>query len=143
MLVDSCCEEFMSKIEDFLKKKKILIVDDESFMRTILNSVLKHIGFSGISEARDGKSALSMLKANKFDICLCDWEMPGVNGVDLFKEIQGSEELKDLIFVMITSHAEADKVQEAKEVGIKEYITKPFNENVIRKKLVKLLSEQL
>ena len=130
----------MDSLESYLKSKKILIVDDESFMRSVLSGIVKHLGFLGVSEARDGRSALEMLKAKPFDICFCDWEMPGMNGIELYKEIKSNDELKDLIFIMITGHTEAEKVQEAIECGIKEYIAKPFNENVIRKKMISVLS---
>jgi len=130
----------MSDIESYLKSKKILIVDDEAFMRSVLSGIVKHLGFLGVSEARDGKSALDMLNSKPFDVCFCDWEMPGMSGIDLYKEIQNKEEFKDLTFIMITGHTEADKVQEAIECGIKEYIAKPFNENVIRKKIISVLS---
>lgn len=130
----------MSDLEEFLKSKKILIVDDESFMRSVLSGIVKHLGFYGVSEARDGKSALEMLKAKPFDVCFCDWEMPGMSGIELYEEIKSNEELKNVIFIMITGHTQAEKVQQAIECGIKEYIAKPFNENVIRKKLIKVLS---
>lgn len=130
----------MKDIDSVLKSKKILIVDDESFMRTVLSGIIKHMGFIGVSEARDGKAALEMLRAKSFDICFCDWEMPGMNGLDLFNEIKADEVLKDVKFVMVTGNSEAEKVKEAIESGIKEYIAKPFNEVVIRKKLIKVLS---
>jgi len=130
----------MKDIDSVLKSKKILIVDDESFMRTVLGGIIKHMGFLGVSEARDGKSALEILRARPFDICFCDWEMPGMNGLDLFNEIKADEELNHVKFIMVTGNSEAEKVKEAIESGIKEYIAKPFNEVVIRKKLIKVLS---
>ena len=130
----------MKDIDAVLKSKKILIVDDEPFMRTVLNGIIKHIGFLNVSEARDGKSALAMLKAKSFDVCFCDWEMPGMNGLDLFNEVKADDSLSHLGFVMVTGNSEADKVKEAIESGIKEYIAKPFNEDVIRQKLVKVLA---
>jgi len=130
----------MKDLDAVLKSKKILIVDDESFMRTVLSGIIKHMGFMGVSEARDGKSALDMLKAKPFDVCFCDWEMPGMSGLDLFNEIKSDESLSQLNFVMVTGNSEAEKVKEAIESGIKEYIAKPFNEVVIRQKLIKVLS---
>lgn len=130
----------MKNLEKIFESKKILIVDDESFMRTVLNGMIKHIGFKSVSEARDGKSALEMLKAKGFDVCFCDWEMPGVSGLEVFEEVKRDESLKDMKFIMVTGNIEASKVKEAMEHGITEYIAKPFNEDVIRQKLVKVLS---
>jgi len=131
----------MKKIEKILESKKILVVDDESFMRTVLNGIIKHLGFRHVSEARDGKSAYEMLKNKPFDVCFCDWEMPGMSGLELFKKIQQEDALKSISFVMVTGNVEAEKVKEAVESGVKEYIAKPFNEDIIRQKLVKVLTE--
>ena len=130
----------MKDIDSVLKSKKILIVDDESFMRTVLGGIIKHLGFLGVSEARDGKSALDMLRAKPFDVCFCDWEMPGMSGLELFNEMKADESLSKVGFVMVTGNSEAEKVKQAIESGIKEYIAKPFNEVIIRQKLVKILS---
>lgn len=131
----------MADIESFLKSKKILIVDDEAFMRSVLSGIVKHMGFTDVSEARDAKSALEMLSAKPFDVCFCDWEMPGMSGLEFYSKVRENEELKNLAFIMITGHTASEKVKEAIDAGIKEYIAKPFNENVIRKTLVKVLSK--
>jgi len=131
----------MNKLDKILESKKILIVDDESFMRTVLNGIVKHIGFKAVSEARDGKAALDMLKVKSFDVCFCDWEMPGMTGLEVFQELKNNDELKGIRFVMVTGNIEASKVKEAMEHGITEYIAKPFNEDIIRQKLVKVLSQ--
>lgn len=130
----------MKKIEKVLRSKKILIVDDESFMRTVLGGIIKHLGFIGVSEARDGKTALNILKENSFDVCFCDWEMPGMSGLEVFKELKENENLNNLKFVMVTGNNQAEKVKEAIEFGVHGYIAKPFNEKIIREKLIKVLS---
>lgn len=132
----------MADLKNALRSKKILIVDDEPFMRTLLGSTIKHIGFKDISEAKDANSALTMLSSKPFDIIFCDWEMPGMTGLELFKQIKETEELKSVQFVMVTGHTQASLVKEAIECGVTQYIAKPFNEGVIRKKLVKLLSKK-
>lgn len=131
----------MNKIEKVLESKKILIVDDESFMRTVLSGIIKHLGFRSVSEARDGKSALEMLKAKPFDVCFCDWEMPGLSGLELFEQIKNNPDLNRVRFVMVTGNIEAEKVKEAIDHGIEEYVVKPFNEVTIRQKLIKVLTE--
>ncbi|MCK5334518.1 MAG: response regulator [Gammaproteobacteria bacterium] len=131
----------MADLEDYLKSKKILVVDDEAFMRTVLGGTIKHIGFTDVSEVRDAKSALAILNAKPFDVCFCDWEMPGMSGLELFKQIKEDQELKNLKFIMVTGTIDSSKVKEAIESGVNEYIAKPFNEDIIRQKLVKVLSQ--
>lgn len=116
----------------------ILIVDDFATMRRILRNVLKQIGFTSIKEADDGKSALKELKKKKFDLVLCDWNMPEMSGIDLLKAIRADDELKDMPFVMVTAEAQRDNILEAVKAGANNYIVKPFTADTIGEKLKKV-----
>ena len=120
---------------------KILIVDDFATMRKILNNILKKIGFTNISEAANGKTALEKLKNEKFDLVFCDWNMPGMLGIDLLKTIRKDDELKKLPFVMVTAEAMKDNIIKAVKAGVTSYIEKPFSAEEVRVKLNKILSE--
>ncbi|UCD91288.1 MAG: chemotaxis response regulator CheY [Desulfobacterales bacterium] len=117
---------------------KVLIVDDFATMRRILRNILKQIGFTNISEADDGKSALKVLKKEKFDLILCDWNMPEMQGIDLLKEIRSDDELKDLPFIMVTAEAQKDNIVEAVKAGVSNYIVKPFTAETVSEKLNKV-----
>jgi len=67
---------------------KVLVVDDFATMRRILKNILKQIGFTNISEADDGKIALTELKKEKFDLILCDWNMPQMSGLELLTALK-------------------------------------------------------
>jgi len=125
----------MNKFSEIIENKRILIVDDEGFMRIVLSGIVKHIGCKRVLEARDGKAALAMLEDGGIDVVFCDWEMPGMSGVELFEKLKESDLLESLKFVMVTGNASAEDVQKAVAMGIKEYIVKPFNELIIMKKL--------
>ncbi|MDH5516409.1 MAG: response regulator [Gammaproteobacteria bacterium] len=130
----------MAELKKTLQDKKVLIVDDESLMRVFLNGIIKRIGFKSVSEARDGKSALDMLSAKPFDLVFCDWEMPGMNGLELYQKIKEVDEYKHLIFIMTTGNTGSAHVKEAIDNGIRFYIAKPFNESSVRKQLAKALA---
>lgn len=67
---------------------KVLIVDDFATMRKILRNILKQIGFTNITEVDDGKSGPKALQKEKFDLVLCDWNMPGMPGIDLLRAVR-------------------------------------------------------
>ena len=67
---------------------KFLVVDDFSTMRRIIKSVLNDLGFSNITEADDGSTALPLLRDGEFDFLITDWNMPGMPGLDLLKAVR-------------------------------------------------------
>ncbi len=118
---------------------KVLIVDDFATMRKILNNILKEIGFTNISQADSGKTALEKLKNEKFGLVFCDWNMPGMLGIDLLKTIRADDELKDLPFVMVTAEAMQDNIIQAVKAGVTSYIEKPFSAETVRQELNRIL----
>ncbi len=116
----------------------VLIVDDFATMRRILRNILKEIGFTKISEADDGKSALKILKEEIFDLILCDWNMPEMPGLELLNKIRADGELKKIPFVMVTAEAQKDNIMEAVKAGVNSYVVKPFTAEIINKKLQKV-----
>ena len=75
---------------------KILIVDDFSTMRRIIKNLLRDLGFNNTQEADDGTTALPMLKKGDFQFVITDWNMPGMQGIDLLKAIRADDKLKSL-----------------------------------------------
>ncbi len=120
---------------------KILVVDDFSSMRRIIKNTLKQIGFKTILEADDGTTALAMLKNQKVDLILSDWNMPKMSGLELLKEIRRDEELKDIPFFMITAEAQKDNVIQAVQAGVSNYVVKPFTADSIKQKLERTLDK--
>ncbi len=118
---------------------KILVVDDFATMRKILSNILKEIGFTNISQAINGKIALEKLKNEKFDLVFCDWNMPGMLGIDLLKTIRKDDELKKLPFVMVTAEAMKGNIIKAVKAGVTSYIEKPFSAETVRQELNKIL----
>lgn len=117
---------------------KVLVVDDFATMRRIVKNVLKQIGFTNISEADDGKTALKALKGEKFDLILCDWNMPEMSGLEVLKQMKSDDALKDIPFVMVTAEAQKDNIIEAVKAGVNSYIVKPFTAETIGEKLKKM-----
>jgi two-component system chemotaxis response regulator CheY len=107
-------------------------------MRRILRNILKQIGFTDINEADDGSTALKELKKEKYDLILCDWNMPEMPGIDLINAIRADDELKGIPFVMITAEAQKDNIIGAVKAGVNSYVVKPFTAETIGEKLKKV-----
>ena len=122
------------------KSLKVLVVDDFATMRRIITGFLKELGFSNIQEADDGKTALPMLQANKFDLMISDWNMPGMNGLDLLKAVRADANLAKLPVLLVTAEAKKEQIVEAAKAGVNGYVVKPFTANTLLGKLGKVLA---
>ena len=120
------------------KNMKILIVDDFSTMRCIVKNLLRDLGFNNTVEADDGITALPMLKRGDFDFVVTDWNMPGMQGIDLLRHIRADEQLKHLPVLMITAEAKREQIIEAAQAGVNGYIIKPFNAATLKEKITKV-----
>ena len=121
---------------------KILVVDDFSTMRRIIKNLLRDLGFNNTSEADDGLTALPMLKSGKFDLLVTDWNMPGIQGIDLLKAVRADadEELKKIPVLMVTAEQKKEQIVEAAQAGVNGYIVKPFTALILKEKLEKIFA---
>nr|WP_199399515.1 chemotaxis response regulator CheY [Candidatus Enterovibrio escacola] len=117
---------------------KILIVDDFSTMRRIVKNLLRDLGFSNTVEADDGLTALPILKKGGIDFVVTDWNMPGMQGIDLLKNIRADDSLKHLPVLMITAEAKREQIVEAAQAGVNGYIVKPFTATTLKEKIDKI-----
>ncbi|CAM2957433.1 MULTISPECIES: chemotaxis response regulator CheY [Moritella] len=120
------------------KQIKILIVDDFSTMRRIIKNLLRDLGFSNTYEADDGNTALPMLKNGDYDFVVTDWNMPGMQGIDLLKEIRKDQALCHIPVLMVTAEAKREQIIEAAQSGVNGYIIKPFTAATLKEKLEKI-----
>jgi two-component system chemotaxis response regulator CheY len=120
------------------KNMKILIVDDFSTMRRIVKNLLRDLGFNNTQEADDGQTALPMLKTGKFDFLVTDWNMPGMDGLALLKEVRADENLKDMPVLMVTAEAKREQIITAAQAGVNGYVVKPFTAATLKEKIEKI-----
>ena len=117
---------------------KILVVDDFSTMRRIIKNLLKDLGFSIIQEADDGSTALPMLQQGDFDFVVTDWNMPGMQGIDLLRAIRADDSLKHLPVLMVTAETKKEQIVAAAQAGVNGYVVKPFTAATLKEKLEKI-----
>jgi two-component system chemotaxis response regulator CheY len=117
---------------------KILIVDDFSTMRRIVKNLLRDLGFTNTEEADDGNTALPMLQSGKFDFLVTDWNMPGMNGLDLLKAVRADENLSSMPVLMVTAESKREQIVEAAQAGVNGYVVKPFTAGTLEEKINKI-----
>ena len=116
---------------------RAIVIDDSKSIRSILCKILVGIGFS-VEEAANGLEALDLVKKEKVDLALVDWNMPDMDGCEFIQEVRKSKHLRDMRMIMVTTETAISKVAEALEAGADEYIMKPFTREIIIEKLALL-----
>jgi len=119
---------------------KFLVVDDFATIRRIVKGVINELGFSNVTEADDGSTALPLLRDGNFDFLITDWNMPGMPGLDLLKAVRANPKLAKLPVLMVTAEAKREQIIAAAQAGVDGYIIKPFTAEVLKKKLTKILN---
>ena len=111
----------------------VLVVDDSGTMRKIIIRSLNALGVKNTTEAADGSQAFQLFQGQAFDIVLSDWNMPNMSGIELLKAIRGTGSKVPVI--LITTESEKNRVLEAVQAGVSDYLVKPFDTDGLRKKL--------
>jgi len=117
----------------------ILVVDDFKTMRRILTNLLGQLGFNNVLTANNGQEALQKLLNEDVDFVISDWNMEPVTGLELLREIRGSDKLKNLPFIMVSAENKMEAILAAKQAGVSNYIVKPFNAETLQKEMVSVL----
>ena len=118
----------------------ILVVDDFSTMRRIVKNLLTELGFTNITEADDGNTALPILEQGGIDFLVTDWNMPGMPGIDLLKAVRNHSDpkLASLPVLMVTAEAKREQIMEAAQAGVNGYVVKPFTAETLKEKVDKV-----
>lgn len=120
---------------------KIVVVEDEESMRRLIHAYLNKMGFKKVFVARDGNEALEKLKEITADLIISDWDMPGMNGIDLLRKVRMDAQYKKTPFLLLTAHRDQESVMEAMKEGVSNYIVKPFERATLEKKLEEILGQ--
>lgn len=113
----------------YLNNVSVLIVDDQDFIRSLIRQVLKSFGCKNIKDAADSEHAWSMVASLRPDIIIADWEMGSVSGLEFARRLRHDPESPDTFvpIIMMTGHADMERVVEARDAGINEYVVKPVS----------------
>lgn len=117
-----------------------LVVDDSHSMRRIIIRVIASMGCKTILEADCGKAALKVMEESQVDFIVCDWNMPGMKGIDVLRFVRASETFKDTPFLMVSAESKTENIVEAIQSGVSNYLPKPFTPEILRKKIEVILN---
>ena len=119
---------------------KLLTIDDSRMIRRLICDVAATIGFETV-EAANGSQGLEMLRAqgSSIELVLLDWNMPGLNGLEVLKEIKADEELRHIPVMMVTTEGERKNIVAAIQAGAVNYLTKPFTQEDLAIKILESL----
>ncbi|MEK7250812.1 MAG: response regulator [Bacteroidota bacterium] len=106
------------------EKRKILVVDDEDALRTVLSAELNSEGYD-VATAADGTEALAELQKSTFDLVLLDIKMPNMNGFEVLKVIK--EKHTSTKVIMLTGFADLKNAIESKKLGAEDFVSKPYD----------------
>ena len=113
-----------------MKKAKVLVVDDEKDIIELVSYNLENEGFKVIS-ATAGEKALELVSSEKPEIIILDLMLPGIDGLDVCRELKRSDQTSSIPIIMLTAKGEESDIVIGLELGADDYITKPFSPRVL------------
>jgi two-component system, chemotaxis family, chemotaxis protein CheY len=130
-------------LESRISAMKILIVDDEHYMRKVVRTLLMGIGVRTTYEAADGPAGLEMIRSVSPDLVILDWEMPGLDGAGFVRMVRSPQTfpLPEIPIIMLTGHGERSRVIQAIELGVNEFLLKPVSSKALRDRIVAVLTK--
>jgi two-component system chemotaxis response regulator CheY len=119
----------------------VLIVDDSQTMRKVIIKALHLSGFAlgECLEAENGQKALELLESNWIDLILTDLNMPVMNGWEFIRQLKQNPVLAGLPVVLITTEGSETRLQELFDLGVRDYIKKPFHPETLRDALTRIM----
>jgi response regulator NasT len=116
--------------------KRVVIADDESIIRLDLKEILEGDGYLVVGEAARGDDALAMIRELEPDLALLDIKMPGLDGIEVARQIKGG----DTVVVLLTAFSQRALIESARDAGVVAYLVKPFRSSEILPKLAAIVN---
>jgi two-component system chemotaxis response regulator CheY len=117
----------------------VLVVDDLNTMTRIVDGMLRKCGFTNVEQCHDGPTALQKLREKPFLFMMTDREMPGMNGLELVREIRADPKIRNVPIVIMSASSEAQHAEAAIAAGANFFMTKPFNLTTLKDVITQLL----
>jgi two-component system, chemotaxis family, chemotaxis protein CheY len=127
--------------EAAIRSAKILIVDDEFYMRKVIRTLLLSVGVTDVHDAPDGASGLIAISALDPDVVIFDWQMAGMNGPEFVRRVRSPDKFPspNVPIIMLTGHGEHSRVVEAMRIGVHEFLVKPVSGQALYERLASVL----
>jgi two-component system chemotaxis response regulator CheY len=116
----------------------VLVVDDLNTMTRIVDGMLRKCGFANIDQVHDGPTALQKLREKSYLFVVSDREMPGMNGLELAREIRADPKIRNVPLVIMSASSEPKHAEDAIAAGANFFMTKPFNLTTLKDVITQL-----
>jgi two-component system, chemotaxis family, chemotaxis protein CheY len=128
-------------LDSRLAVTRVLVVDDDHYMRKVVRTMLTAMGVRHIHEAGNGEAGLKAISEFNPDVVIVDWEMPGVDGVEFIRTVRSPGEFPrpDVPIILLTGHGDRWRVIEAARIGVHEYLLKPVSTKALMDRLAAVL----
>ena len=121
--------------------KKVLIVDDEPHIRTLLEQTLEELEDYDVEifTAANGKEGLETIQTETPDLVFLDVMMPEMNGYEVCQRVKSDDNLKDIYIIMLTAKGQEFDKEKGLQMGTNMYMTKPFDPDEVLEKAIEIL----
>jgi two-component system, chemotaxis family, chemotaxis protein CheY len=117
----------------------VLVVDDLKTMTRIVDGMLRKCGFTNVDQVHDGPTALQKLREKSYLFVVTDREMPGMNGLELAREIRADPKIRSVPVVIMSASSEPQHAEAAIAAGANIFMTKPFNMTTLKDVITQLM----
>jgi two-component system, chemotaxis family, chemotaxis protein CheY len=113
----------------------VLIVDDDPSVRSVAATMLRRMAIPNVVSAENGNQALELFRTavSPFNLVICDWDMPGMNGMEVYSQLRAGH--PEMPFLMLTGRNDLDSVITARGSGVSGYLVKPFSSQQLKDKI--------
>ncbi|CAA7611313.1 response regulator [Magnetospirillum sp. UT-4] len=126
-----------------LYEKRVLIAEDSVLLRRLVVSMLQVAGDFVVDEAGDGAEALAALRANRYDLVVSDWNMGGLDGLQLFRAMRDEPALAGIPFILMSGEHTPDTIARAVDAGVFGFLPKPFSRDQLARQVERVLAARV
>jgi len=126
-----------------LRDLRVIIVDDNAHMRTLVGTVLGALGIVDYHTAKHGTEAINTLESTPFDLIITDWRMRPIDGITLTRMIRRNETKVSpyIPIILMTGHTDRGNIFEARDAGVTEILAKPITPKAVYDRLVAIIEK--
>jgi CheY-like chemotaxis protein len=125
-------------IESLVRSTRVLVVDDDYYMRKVIRSLLQASGIKTLYEAGNGLEGIEAIVTLNPDVVILDWNMPDINGAEFMRIVRSplTFPLPAVPIIMLTGHVERETVIEAVRLGVNEFLCKPVSAKTLYERIL-------
>ena len=123
----------------------VLVVDDNKFMRTVVENLCKGLGLGDFAQAEDVEQALIVLRDRPIDLVITDWHMEPTEGLTFVKYMRNDPQSPNpyVPIIMLTGHGDRGRVCEARDAGVNMFMAKPISAKAMYERLIWMINHPL